>query len=259
MVLWLIPHSYAAEEPIERKGLAPVGEIIFVAGKALVKLFPEEIIPPALPRQELVTNDIIKTMAGARLSILFKDETQLKLAENTTLIIKEVTPSKEKPGALKILLRLESGVVWTRSKSAPEDLTIETPYATAAIRGTEWTLSVEEDKSSRCYGRKCSTVQSLGSITVGRNEQAVATSKEAPVKSILIRPRDRTQWTYYLSERRLLGYLKFTASNLGEAEALFNEGKLEESARAFEQMLLTEPEAQYPYGPWNDRTEGRRR
>jgi len=55
-------------------------------------------------------------------------------------MIKEVIPNKEKPGALKILLRLESGEVWTRSKSAPEGLMIETPYATAAIRGTDWFL-----------------------------------------------------------------------------------------------------------------------
>jgi tetratricopeptide (TPR) repeat protein len=236
-----ISFSYASEL-IERKGLTPAGEIIFVAGNALVRLVPEESYRSAVPRQILVSNDIIKTTASARLSILFKDETQLKLASNTTLIIKEVIPNKEKPGALKILLRLESGEVWTRSKSAPEGLMIETPYATAAIRGTEWTLSVK-DNESRVSVMEGSVQLSnpLGSITVGRNEQAVVTGQEAPLKSILITPGDRTQWTYYLSERRLLGYLKFTEGSLGKAEILFNEGKLEESARSFEQMRLTEP------------------
>ncbi len=231
-----------ASEIIERKGLTPVGEIIFVAGKALVRLVPEESYRSAVPRQVLVSNDIIKTTASARLSILFKDETQLKLASNTTLMIKEVIPNKEKPGALKILLRLESGEVWTRSKSAPEGLMIETPYATAAIRGTEWILSVK-DNESRVSVMEGSVQLSnpLGSITVGRNEQAVVTGQEAPLKSILIRPRDRTQWTYYLSERKLLGYLKFTGNNLGKAEILFNEGNLEASTRSFEQMRLAEP------------------
>lgn len=238
-----IPFSYASDEPIERKGLAPVGEIIFVAGRALVRLIPEEIYRAAVPKQILVSNDIIKTTAGARLSILFKDETQLKLASNTTIIIKEVIPSKEKPGALRILLKLESGEVWTRSKSTPEGLTIETPYATAAIRGTEWTISVKDDESRVAVMEGNIELSSpLGSITVGRNEQAVVTGREAPVKSILIRPRDRTQWTYYLAERRLLGYFKYRETNLGNAETLFNRGKLEESARAFEGILLREPE-----------------
>ena len=242
LVLLLISHAYAAEEPVERKGLAPVGEIIFVAGKALVKLFPEDSYRSALPRQGLVPNDSIKTMADARLYVLFKDDTQLKLADNTTLILKEVTANKEKPGTLKIVLRLESGVVWTKSKSAPDDLIIETPYGTAAIKGTEWVLSVEGSESRVAVMEgNVQLSNTLGTITVGRDEKAVATSKEAPVKSILIKPRDRTQWTYYLSERRLLGYLKFKGRKLSEAENLFNEGKLEESARGFEQTLLKEP------------------
>ena len=76
-----------AAEIVERKGLTPVGEIIFVAGKSLVRLVPEESYRSAVPRQVLVSNDIIKTTA-----------------------------------------------------SAPEGLMIETPYATAAIRGTDWFL-----------------------------------------------------------------------------------------------------------------------
>ncbi len=243
-IIVLFPfNSYASDIVIERKGLTPVGEIIFVAGKALVRLIPEEIYRPAVPKQLLVSNDIIKTTAGARLSLLFKDQTQLKLASNTTLIIKEVVPSKEKPGALKILLRLESGEVWTRSKSTPEGLMIETSYATAAIRGTEWTLSVKDEASRvSVMEGNVSLSSPLGSVTVGRNEQAVVTGKEPPLKSILIRSRDRTQWTYYLTERTLLGYLKFREGNLGEAEKLFNKGKLDESGLAFERILLTEPE-----------------
>ncbi len=233
---------FASEKVVERKGLTVVGEILFVAGRALVRLVPEEAYRSAVPRQGLVSNDLIKTTAGARLSILFIDQTQLKLSSNTTLIIKEVTPNKEKPGALKILLKLESGEVWTRSKSVPEGLMIETPYATAAIRGTEWILSVKENESrvSVMEGNvQLSNPQ--GSITVGRNEQAVVTGDGVPVKSILVRPRDRTQWTYYLSERRLFGYLKFMGGNPGKGEILFNEGKLEESAREFESILFMEP------------------
>jgi tetratricopeptide (TPR) repeat protein len=157
-------------------------------------------------------------------------------------MIKEVVPNKEKPGALKILLRLESGEVWTRSKSAPEGLMIETPYATAAIRGTEWILSVKENESRVSVMEGSVQLSNpLGSIMVGRNEQAVVTGQEAPRKSILIRPRDRTQWTYYLSERKLLAYLKFSGDTLGKGEILFNEGNLGESTRSFEQMRLAEP------------------
>ena len=106
-------------------------------------------------------------------------------------------------------------------------------------------------QGSTCYGCRGAAFTPLHVPTaralregpkLGRNEQAVVSGREAPVKSILIRPRDRTQWTYYLAERRLLGYFKYRETNLGNAETLFNRGKLEESARAFEGILLREPE-----------------
>ncbi len=111
-ILLFASFSNALDKPIERKGRTPAGEVVFVSGRAEVRLVPEENYRPAAPRQELVPGDIVKTASGGRLSILFKDETQLKLASNTTLMIKEVTSHAEKPGALRILLKLESGEVW---------------------------------------------------------------------------------------------------------------------------------------------------
>lgn len=234
--------SQPSETSIERKGFVPIGEIVFVAGRAYVKLFPEEHLRTAVPRQQLIPNDLIQTAAGGRLSILFKDDTQLKLASNTTLVIKEVTSQKDKAGALRILLRLDSGEVWTRSRNVPEGLMIETPHATAAIRGTEWGISVKENESRVIVMEGNVQLSSpSGSITVGKNEQAVVTGREAPVQSHVIRPKDRTQWTYYLSPKRLLSYLRFRESPLGKAEGLFNEGQLEESAKAFEATLAGDP------------------
>lgn len=241
-LILFIPHSLASTKTVERKGLTPVGEIIFVAGRADIRLVPEDNYRPAVPKQELVEGDIIRTGPGGRLSILLRDETQIKIASNSTLIIKEVTPHKEKTGVLKTFLKLESGEVWTRSKGVPDGLTIETPYATAAIRGTEWSLSVKEDRSSLIVMEgNVHLSNQFGSITVGKNEQATVIGGEAPVKSIIIRPRDRIQWTYYLTEKRLLGHLKFSKQTHQQAEALFNEGRFEESAGAFEDILSKKP------------------
>jgi hypothetical protein len=88
------------------------------------------------------------------------------------LVIKEVTASKDKAGPLKILLRLESGEVWTRSKGVRDGVVIETPYATAAIRGTEWGLSVSGDESRvTVLEGNVQLSNSLGSITVGKTRK----------------------------------------------------------------------------------------
>jgi ferric-dicitrate binding protein FerR (iron transport regulator) len=213
-----------------------------IIGKVVIRFVLGENFQPAITGQELITGDIIKTGPVSRASILFKDSTQLKLAGNTTLIIKEVTPHKERAGAMKILLSLESGEVWTRSKGVTEGLMIETPYATAAIRGTEWSLSVK-DNESRLVVMEGNVQLSnpFGSIIVGRDEQAVVTARQAPVKTIIVRPRDRIQWTYYLTEKRLIGYLKFRGGVPERAEIFFNNGRFEESANVFKEILLKEP------------------
>ena len=121
-------------------------------------------------------------------------------------------------------------------------MVIETPYATAAIRGTEWGLSVKENESRVVVMEgDVQLSNSLGSITVGRNEEGVVTARQAPMKSIIVMPRDRTQWTHYVTERRLLRYLRFGEGGDGRGEVLFNEGRLEESGKVFEEMLSREP------------------
>ena len=162
-----------------------------------------------------------------------------------TVDVEKVLPvatSKEKAGPLKILLRLESGEVWTRSKGVRDGVVIETPYATAAIRGTEWGLSVKGDESRvTVLEGNVQLSNSLGSITVGRNEEGVVIGNQAPTKSIIVRPKERTQWTHYLTERRLLRYLTFGQGGVGSGEALLNEGKLGESERVFAERLSKDP------------------
>ncbi|MFH1703296.1 MAG: hypothetical protein ABIB41_07695, partial [Nitrospirota bacterium] len=94
-----VSSSHASDQIVKRKGFTPAGEIVFIAGKVVIRLAPGENFQPAITGQELISGDIIKTGHISRASILFKDSTQLKLAGNTTLIIKEVTPHKEKAGA----------------------------------------------------------------------------------------------------------------------------------------------------------------
>ena len=241
--LLLLASLPAAVCSAERKALSPVGEIVLVTGKVSVRLTPEDAFTEAKARQTLVVGDIIKTGPNGRASILLREETQLKVASNTTLIIKDVTAHKEKSGAFKTLLKLESGEVWTRSKGAGEGLMIETPNATAAIRGTEWSISVRDNESKVIVSEgKVQMSNKSGTVNLGQNEQGIIIGDEAPVKSLVISPRDRIQWTYYLSEKKLLGYLKFREAAPGTAEVLFNEGKLEESTRAFREVLAGDPD-----------------
>ncbi|WP_100412310.1 TonB-dependent receptor domain-containing protein [Acidovorax sp. 69] len=148
---------------------------------------------PARLAQALVTGDFVRTRQAAKMALLFADDTQLRLHQNTVLQVKGVAT----PAQPVTTLLLNAGRAWTQTKrSDGSRLNLETPAATAAIRGTDWDISVEDD------GRTLITVLSgtvefsnaQGAVSVGANEAALAEVGKAPVKLVLSQPRDRIQW-----------------------------------------------------------------
>jgi len=148
---------------------------------------------PAHAAQALVAGDYVRTRQAARMALVFADETQLRLHQNTVLQVKAVAQA----GQTTTTLRLEAGRAWTQTRRPPgSPLELQTPAATAAIRGTDWDISVEPD------GRTLITVLSgtvdfgnaQGQVSVGPNEAALAEVGKAPVKLVLSQPRDRVQW-----------------------------------------------------------------
>src|SRR5262249_4098259 len=147
---------------------------------------------PAAAQLGLFASDYVRTGAYSRMGLLFRDRTQVRLAEKTLLQIKSAPLSAADP----TVLRLEQGGSWSQTNRTPSNLYLETPSATAAVRGTDWEVEVFEG------GRSLLTVLSgqvvfsnpQGSVTVGRYEQAQAIPGQAPVKLLIANPRSRVQW-----------------------------------------------------------------
>lgn len=158
---------------------------------------------PARPAQALGTGDFVRTRQAAKMALLFADDTQLRLHQNTVLQVKGVAT----PAQPVTTLMLNAGRAWTQTRRADGSrLNLETPAATAAIRGTDWDLAVDDD------GRTLLTVLSgtveffnaQGQVLVSANEAAVADVGKAPVKLVLSQPRDRIQWVNALRADPLL-------------------------------------------------------
>lgn len=148
---------------------------------------------PARQAQALAAGDFVRTREAARMALLFADDTQLRLHQNTVLQVKAVAT----PAQPMTTLMLSAGRAWTQTRRPDGSrLTLETPAATAAIRGTDWDIEVAGD------GRTLITVLSgtvefgnvQGQVSVSANEAAYADVGQAPVKMVLTQPRDRIQW-----------------------------------------------------------------
>ncbi len=175
--------------------LAPgaAAEIVSLQGQGDQRAASAPEWHPARLAQALAPGDFVRTREAARMALVFADETQLRLHQNTVLQVKGIATARQPVTTL----RLDAGRVWTQTRRpSGSTLQMETPAATAAIRGTDWDLRVEAD------GRTMLTVLSgtvdfgndQGRIAVGANEAAYAEVGKAPVKLVLGQPRDRVQW-----------------------------------------------------------------
>ena len=91
--------------------------------------------------------DEIKTQAG-KAGIQFSDNTQVKINENSKLVIDEFVYDPKNKDAGKLALNMASGTARYASgaiaKNNPSKVAINTPTASIAVRGTDFSMTVDE-------------------------------------------------------------------------------------------------------------------
>lgn len=169
-----------------------VAEIISIEGTGQFRDPQQADWSAARVKQSLKPLQFVRTADLSKMALVFADRTQIRLAPNSVLQIKEAASAN----GGKTVVDLNRGRTWMQSKTAPGGLAIQTPSALASIRGTDWEIEVDPD------GRSTLTVLSgevdfsnaQGSLRVLRDEQAVALPGQAPTKIRLNRSRSRVQW-----------------------------------------------------------------
>ena len=85
-------------------------------------------------------------------NITFKDDTKVKVTENSRLLIDDFVFDPNKSDAGKLAIRVGMGTVRYASgqiaKNNPQQVNIKTPTATVAVRGTDFTMTVDETGQS---------------------------------------------------------------------------------------------------------------
>ena len=92
-------------------------------------------------------SDAINTRAG-KVGIVFEDQTKVQVNENSKLVIDEFVYDPKNKDAGKLALNMVSGTVRYASGAIahnnPNKVAINTPTATVAVRGTDFTATVDE-------------------------------------------------------------------------------------------------------------------
>jgi len=194
--------------PVPRQQPA-VGIIAGATGDAQIRFIQEQKWVQAPIDQDLVTGDNLRTGPLGSMALLFTDRTQIRIHRNSTLTIKAVARDKETGGSI---FRLNRGGAWARSTRDDSNVRIETPSATAAIRGTDWSLQVDKSGMTTLIVLDGKVVfgNEFGQVFVSRGEIAVAEIGKAPSKMVMVAPDDRELIYYNMSLAQALGLISLT-------------------------------------------------
>jgi len=189
----LLVSTSALAAPVPRDG-AISGRIVARKQGETAVLVPTPQQRPAEVRQDLKAGDVLRTNAAGTLAIVFADRTQIRLGRNSTLVVKTVragTPSS---------VQLQRGSVWARSPRGAANLSVETPSATAAIRGTEYSIvATDEQTTLTVVEGVVDFFNPQGQLEITAGQSAAARLGSAPTRIVTVNPDSREQMLYYLS------------------------------------------------------------
>ncbi|WP_075293307.1 TonB-dependent receptor domain-containing protein [Pararhizobium arenae] len=184
--------------------------------------------------QALLAGDTLRTNAEGRLAILFADDTQVRMGRNTTLVVRSIDASADSR------LELQGGTIWARAKRGGSSIAVDTPAAAAAIRGTDWTLTVDGDQTTlSVFEGSVSLSNPQGSVAVAKGEGATVAIGQAPRKYTLVNLEEREQILLYSELRGIFSSL--SVSTLKPAVLRAERSRilsLEDAARSTEDRLL---------------------
>jgi len=148
---------------------------------------------PSTEGQSLAAKDRIRTGPASRASLLYSDQTLHRMNEKSEVEI--LPPSGGGSGIVKIL----SGQSYFTTRTPKDFGRVQTPTVTAAIKGTEFAVSVADDGGTTITMIEGTVEASneFGSVSVTKGEEAVTEPGKAPQRRIAVHPKDAVAWSLY--------------------------------------------------------------
>nr|WP_274598285.1 FecR family protein [Rhizobium sp. CFBP 8752] len=181
--------EHAGAEPVPRSGTAAGAVIARKTGEE-VRFIDVSDWQSVDLKQDLMSGDILRTNEVGQLAIVFSDRTQVRLGRNTSMVVKQITSETSSD----TVLQLQSGTIWARAERGGPGVQVQTAAAAAAIRGTDWTMTVSgNDTSLTVLDGIVQLANPQGMVDVRAGEAAAATLGQAPRKVVIVESDDREQ------------------------------------------------------------------
>ncbi len=127
---------------------AEFGKITLPLGRVQIQAEGSAEWERALPKKTVYVGDIIRTQAKSRCEISLRGGGKVRIGENAELVL---TQADVKPMEKSFDANLKKGNVWVSAKAAfgeKKNVSVRTPTAVAAIRGTTYRAAADTAESS---------------------------------------------------------------------------------------------------------------
>ena len=192
IILWFLTFSSFA---------SVIGDVILHEGNAIIERTDGEDVDSEIDL-DIFSYDTIKTGKG-NVAIGFIDDTRVDITQHSKLIIDEfVYDPNTKTGSLSLkaalgTVRYASGQI---AKTSPTSVQIKTPTATIGVRGTDFTMTIDEvgsstiillpscDTNGNCFVGEISVESDAGMVIMNQAFQAtvVDTISSRPLKPVIL-------------------------------------------------------------------------
>ncbi len=135
--------------------------------------------------------DTIQVKERSRADVTLLDQSVLRLNAGATVTVE--APKDQRTSVVDLV----RGAAHFFSRG-PQSLDVKTPFTVAGVRGTEFFVGVEADRTLLTVFEGSVVADSpAGSLALASGQSAVAERGKAPVQQIVARPRDAVQWALY--------------------------------------------------------------
>lgn len=135
--------------------------------------------------------DVLRVQENSRAALLLRNDTLLRLNQNTTITFTDLSP--DKPSVVSVQTGFAHFI--SRVKAAFE---VITPFINAAIEGTEFVVAVNNDEAEvTVFEGTVRAYNQYGEVRLTANQTAQAKDGQAPILILKAKPRDAVNWSLY--------------------------------------------------------------
>jgi len=135
--------------------------------------------------------DVLRVQENSRAALLLKNDTLLRLNQNTTITFTDLSP--DKPSVVSVTTGFAHFI--SRVKAAFE---VITPFINAAIEGTEFVVAVNKGQTDvTVFEGTVRAYNQYGQVRLTANQTAQAKDGQAPIIILNVTPRDAVNWSLY--------------------------------------------------------------